>query len=163
MHFTYSIQMISEDFNKKCWCFYYIHMGSVTLHSCMLTALSLILQLSGKNRKILKENQFRLKDWAPMGILRSMKFFLMEICVMVVEGPLAGDPTPWSGWPQRNCWVSWTPFFKVFLRWPGQQSVNIKNVMMLFKREPAMPSWTTVCFASGIKHGRNWPENMRSP
>lgn len=41
--------------------------------------------------------------------------------------------------------------------------LNPKNFMLLLKREPALHSWTTACFASGVKHGRNWPENMPSP
>lgn len=35
--------------------------------------------------------------------------------------------------------------------------------MVLIKREPVLHSWTTVFFASGIKHGRKWCENIHSP
>lgn len=103
MYFTYSIQRISQDFNSKFWCFYYIHMGSIILHSYMFTALSVIPQLSGKNREILKEKQFRLKDWAPLWIFSDPwnSFFWGFLWWMWkahrLPTALAGNRTPWTG------------------------------------------------------------------
>lgn len=42
-------------------------------------------------------------------------------------------------------------------------SMNIKDFMVLFKREPALHSLTAVIFASGIKDSRNWPQNRTFP
>lgn len=171
MYFTYRIQRISQDFNSKFWCFYYIHMGSIILHSCMFTALSVIPQLSGKNREILKEKQFRLKDWAPLWIFSDPwnSFFWGFLWWMWkahrLPTALAGNRTPWTGWLQRSCWVFWPLFqsFFFFLLGPGQHFVNIKDFMVFFKREPALHFWPSICFASGIKDSRNWPQNSSSP
>lgn len=55
------------------------------------------------------------------------------------------------------------PFSDLFLLGPELHCVNIKDFMVLFKREPALHSLTAVCFASGIKDSRNWPQNRTSP
>lgn len=130
MYFTYSIQRISQDFNSKFWCFYYIHMGSIILHSCMFTALSVIPQLSGKNREILKEKQFRLKDWAPLWIFSDPwnSFFWGFLWWMWkahrLPTALAGNRTPWTGWLQRSCWVFW-PLFQSFFFFSWDQGSTL--------------------------------------
>jgi len=103
-----------------------------------------------------------------MDILRSMKFFLLWISLMDVKAhclptALAGNPTPWTRWPQRNCWVFYPPFQTFFLLRPELYCVNIKDFMVLFKREPSLSSLKAVCFASGIKDSRNWPQNGTPP
>lgn len=142
-------------------------MGSITSHSYMFTVLSIIPQLSGKNRKILKENQFRLKDSAPLWIfsdpLNSFFWGFLWWMQRLIAYPQHWQETPHLEQDDLKEAAEFSgPFSDLFLLGAEQHCVNIKDFMVLFKREPALHSLTAVCFASGIKDSRNWPGNKTS-
>lgn len=167
MYFKYSIQRISQDFSKKFQCFYCIHMGSITSHSYMFTALSIIPQLSGKNRKILKEKQFRLKDWAPLWIFL---WIFPDPWNSFSDGSGGSLPAHSTGRKPHTLnrmtlkkLLSFLATFSDLLVLVIElHCVNIKDFLVLFKGEPALNSLTAVCFASGTKDSRNWPQNETS-
>lgn len=142
-------------------------MGSITSHSYMFTALSIIPQLSGKNRKILKEKQFRLKDWAPLWILSDPwnSFFWGFLWWMwrLIACPQHLQETPHLEQDDLQEAAEFLALFSdLFLLGPELHCVNVKDFMVLLKREPVLNSLTAVSSASGIKDSRNWPQNGTS-
>lgn len=82
-----------------------------------------------------------------MDILRSMKFFLLGISLMDVEGSssahsIGRKPHTLNRITSKKLLSFLAPFseFFFFLLGPGQHFVNIKDFMVFFKREPALHS-----------------------
>lgn len=97
-----------------------------------------------------------------MDILRSVKFFLLGISLMDVEAHCLSHstgrkPHTLNRMTSKKLLSFLTPFSDLFLLEVELHCVNIKDFMVLFKREPALYSLTALCIASGIKDSRNWP------